>query len=709
MKWRRAARAVIAVLAVALVVVVALAVKRRAPASDASGARRTDPGAVVESTGGRVQRFKLSREDVRVDYDKNLTYADGSTKLVGITITTDNRAGGRSFIIKAKEADLGQNESTIALTGNVRLTSSDGTVIATEHATYSDKDGIIQAAGPVNFSGNRMTGSGIGMTYDNGRDVLSILSHATVHVAPDEKGAGSLDVTSDRATVARRDKFVRFEEHVVLRRAGQNIESDEVVAVLSDDEKRIQTMDLRGNARVSSAKVVAGGLQTLTGRNMNLKYAEDGQTLEHALIDGDAVIALAGERGKAGRQIDGSSIDIVLGPDGTTPVGLAARENVRLLLPAEPSVPARTIHAATMNGTGEPGRGLTHAQFVGNVQYQERGQNVDRGATSATLDVVMKPGMSEIEEARFAHAVHFTEGKMTATAAVGRYDLGKGLLELTGTEPGAVTPHVVNDRIAVDATRIDVTLAGPKLKATGTVKSVMRPAAGNGVNGGNGASGAKADAHLPGMLKQDQPVNITGDTLDYDGGASKAVYTGSAQLWQGETTVKGSAITLDDKTGDLAAAGPVTTVTSLDESDKDKKKTRARSTATAKDFKYEDALHRATYTGDAHMSGPDGDLTAAKIELYLKPSGDELDRVEGYDAVALTDEKHRKTTGTRLTYVTADERYVVLGLPVTIVDECGRETKGRTLTYVKTADTIVVDGNEQTRTQTKGNSKCSGS
>ena len=112
MKWRRAARAVIAVLAVALVVVVALAVKRRAPASDASGARRTDPGAVVESTGGRVQRFKLSREDVRVDYDKNLTYADGSTKLVGITITTDNRAGGRSFIIKAKEADLGQNEST---------------------------------------------------------------------------------------------------------------------------------------------------------------------------------------------------------------------------------------------------------------------------------------------------------------------------------------------------------------------------------------------------------------------------------------------------------------------------------------------------------------------------------------------------------------------------------------------------------------------
>ena len=38
-----------------------------------------------------------------------------------------------------------------------------------------------------------------------------------------------------------------------------------------------------------------------------------------------------------------------------------------------------------------------------------------------------------------------------------------------------------------------------------------------------------------------------------------------------------------------------------------------------------------TYTGDAHMSGPDGDMTAARIELYLKPSGDELDRAEAYE------------------------------------------------------------------------------
>ena len=57
---------------------------------------------------------------------------------------------------------------------------------------------------------------------------------------------------------------------------------------------------------------------------------------------------------------------------------------------------------------------------------------------------------------------------------------------------------------------------------------------------------------MPSMLKQDQPVNVIGDELDYDGSRSKAIYTGSAQLWQGETSIKGASITIDNKTGDLA-------------------------------------------------------------------------------------------------------------------------------------------------------------
>ena len=84
---------------------------------------------------------------------------------------------------------------------------------------------------------------------------------------------------------------------------------------------------------------------------------------------------------------------------------------------------------------------------------------------------------------------------------------------------------------------------------------------------------------------------------------------------------------------------------------------------------------------------------------------DELDRVEAYDNVTLRGDG-RKTTGLRLTFFGADQRYVVTGTPVTVVDLCGRETTGRTLTFFRATDRIVVDGNEQVRTETRGKSDC---
>jgi len=198
---------------------------------------------------------------------------------------------------------------------------------------------------------------------------------------------------------------------------------------------------------------------------------------------------------------------------------------------------------------------------------------------------------------------------------------------------------------------------------------------------------------------------VLANALDYDSVASRSVYTGGARLFQGDTSIKADEIVLDDKKGDLSAVGPVTTTTMLEQTDPNGKKDRVRSIGTAKDFAYEDATRRLTYTGDAHMNGPQGDMSAAKIELYLKPSGDELERAEAYEKLKLR-EQNRTTTGGRLTYTTADEKYLITGLPVEIADQCGRKTTGKTLTFTKATDTIVVDGSDQIRTQTKGGGKC---
>ena len=698
--WQRHARWVIAVFGVLFAVFVARELKRRDPPPAMKPVVRTDPKAIVETTGGTATRTTLNREDVSVTSERQSTYEDGSSKMQGVNVVFPERNGTRTFTITAKEGRLGKAATTMALDGAVKMVGSDGMTVLTEHATYAEIDAVVRAPGPVDVTRGRMHATGIGMTWDKTADVLTILEQAAVHITADNPADGPSDVTSGTAVFARRDKNLRFERGARILRSGRVLEADTAVMLLSPDEKRVETIELHDHARITSAKVSPGGLQGMSGGQINLTYAADGESLQHALVAGDASIQIAGEAGKPGRQIVATTVDIALAPDGTTPTALLGRENVQLTFPPEPGAAGRTIRSANLDAKGEPGKGLTRALFSGAVQYRERGANVARAVNSGSLDVGLKPGMSGIEDAKFAQAVKFEEGKMAAQAAAAHYDIDKGTLALSGKEPGMLVPHVATEQITVDAVSIDVTLAGPMLKAAGNVRSTLKPASKKPGDLAN-------DVKMPAMLKQDQPVLVIGESMDYDGASSKGTYAGRARLIQGETSVKGDTIVIDNKAGNLGAAGNVVTMTVLESSGKDKKKDRAASMATAKDFKYDDAERRMVYTTDAHLSGPEGDMTAARIELFLKPSGDELERAEAYDTVVLR-EQSRETRGSTLIYTTANETYVVTGSPVKILDRCQRETIGRTLTFNKGADSIVVDGNAQIRTQTKGgNGNCS--
>jgi LPS export ABC transporter protein LptC/lipopolysaccharide transport protein LptA len=699
---RRAIRLIVAVCGIGFVVYVGLQLRPREPqiAAAPPAVVRTDAKAVAESTGGTNARFTKSNESFSIDYKRQVTYDDGSTKLFNLKIVAPERgSGGRTFTVTADEGKVGQKELDFEVNGHVELTASDGLIARTDHATYTENDGVVRTPGPATFTRGRVSGSGTGMTYDKNADVLWLLADAKVKVTADEHGEGAADVSSETAAFARREKNIHFERSVHIDRPGQVIETDDAVGFLSDDENHIQAVQLRGNSRVTTLKPEVGALQSLASHDMDLKYSESGESLQHALITGEAVMKLAGEAGTQPRQITAPIIDVTMAPDGATPTALLARDGVVLTFPPDANAPGRTIRSPSLNAKGEPGRGLTRAGFSGGVQFREQGAGIDRGADSGSLDVGLKPGLSTIEDARFTQKVKFIDGAMTAIAATGLYNLEKGTLDLSGSDPGAEVPHVVNEQVAVDGTRINVTLEGPRVRATGTpVKSVLQPPKTSDKPG-------EGD-HMPGMLKQDQPVTVLANALDYDGAKSRSEYTGDARLFQGDTSIKASGIVLDDKTGDMTAKGPVTTTTVLEQTDNDGKKTRNRSTATAADFKYEDKDRRLTYTGKAHMNGPEGDMTAAKIVLYLKPSGDELERAESYDDVTLR-EQNRTTKGQRMIYTTVDEKYVITGLPVEIVDPCGSRTTGKTLTFVKSTDTITVDGSDQIRTQTKGGSgKC---
>jgi len=722
--WHGRARLVVGVFLVAFATLIFFAIRERRTPAATKNVEIVDPKAIAETARGVISRTKFDRPDFTLEFERGLSYADGSTRFLQIKATIPQRAG-RSFEITGAEARIGAKESNVEIIGSVRMTSSDGIDLRTDRATYDQAEGIVRIPGKVEFTRERMSGSGVGATYDRNRDVLWLLDQAHILVKPDERGQGASEITAGAAALARRDKYARFERTAKIVRDGRIMEADGIVAFLSQDEKRIEMVEMRGASRVSGGGGGAGSLQAMTARDINLHYAPDGQALTRATLTGDSAIQLAAAAGQGGRRLGADFIDALFAADGTTVTSLTARDRVDLTLPADAAAPARRIRADALEGRGEPPDGLKSARFTGNVEFREiraatktagdapSGSKVcadsarlDRIARARTLDTSLKPGFSAIDRARFEGDVCFRDGDLTAQAPSADYQVVAGTLLLVSDPKLPAAPATVVDaQTSIQGTTIDLTLQGRSLTAKGDVRSVLQPS----------KPGAKAPADKnapkrPGMLKNDQPVYVTGQELQYDGTTRLAIYTGDARLWQGQTAVQAATLTLDEQKGNLLAKGGARSTLQMEQTnEKTKTKDKITSIASADELLYEDNVRRATYTTNAHVTGPQGDLTADKVELYLLEGGSELERAEAYGSVVLKDQ-NRTGTGARMTYFTKDERYTMSGTPVRVVEqdvaECRiRTTEGRTLTFYKSVDTIRVDGIEK-RTEARTAGKC---
>jgi LPS export ABC transporter protein LptC len=291
--WQRRLRLVIALGGVALVVVVAFAFQRRVDVPSMS-VTRADPKAVVETSKGTRIRVNRDREEVRVESDELRVYADGSATMFGVKATTE-RAGGRTFTISARQGQVDKNESNYIFEGDVRLESSDGLSLQTERATYRESDGIVRSDGATKFSRGRTSGSGYGFTYDKNRDVLRFQDDVVVNIAPLAEGGGPMTITTQTIEVDRQQHVMRFETPFKATRGREIIEADTGVGRLTADNDRLQMLELRGRSRITAAPGKVGSLQSMSGRDIDLEYGPDGETVEDAVINGDAVIRMAGE------------------------------------------------------------------------------------------------------------------------------------------------------------------------------------------------------------------------------------------------------------------------------------------------------------------------------------------------------------------------------------------------------------------------------
>jgi lipopolysaccharide export system protein LptA len=329
-----------------------------------------------------------------------------------------------------------------------------------------------------------------------------------------------------------------------------------------------------------------------------------------------------------------------------------------------------------------------------------------------------------------------------------RYSPKGGTIQLSGADAGG-GPRASDEQVAIAAETIEVTLQNTLIDARVGVKTMLRPtreARGTCVpRAGGGANAARSDddSKLPRLLKGDAPVNVNADRLSYAGAGGAAVYTGNAALWQGsDTSIRADELRLDQSKGDLTASGSARAQLLVGPKP---------SVGRADQIRYEDKSRVVVYQSvkpapvapglvaprgrapvapapaargggrapaaaarggatvvpvpvpmQAYLSGPQGELRAWRIEMALAPDAGKADRLEAFDTVSLRVDQ-RRANGDRLTYFAEDERYVMTGsaaAPVCVVDP-NRATTGKTLVFYRSADKVLVDGNEEFRTQTQ--------
>ena len=649
------------------------------------------PAVTARTTAGQAEQTTGPRQDFSITFREQVTYSDNRTVASDLKVTVRQRET-QTFEIAGREGTVGAGQSSVALNGDVVLTGHDGLVAKSDTATYSDGEGIVRAPGPVTFERGKTHGAGVGFTFDKKRDVLSILERATAHVEGSAEGV--MDVKAGAFTDARRDRFMQLRQDATIVRPGQTIAADELLVYLYPDRDEPDAMELRGHASIAGSQGF-GNLRAMRAATINIDYADDGRTVQHVTMAGQASLALAGSSPEApGQQLAAEWIDIAMGPDGAI-TSLVAREQLLVTLPADAAAPARTIRAAELTGDGVAGAGLTAMRFTGGVDFREGGTaktGAARTATSSTLTLALNAA-GGADRATFADNVAFTDGTLKAVATEARYFIVDDRLQLLG-RPGAA-PRVTDTGLDVSAADIAIGLATNAVSAKGSVSSVMQPAASRTGTG---------TGKTPALLAGDQPLFAAAEALEYDSQARRATYTGKARLWQGATDIRAGTVALDEQMGDLSASGGVTSTLALGAATATSGAPARGTIARGQTMTYDDAARTATYTTAAQMSGPEGDLSADRIVLALAAADRALDRIEGAGTVIARVES-RDARGATLKYFAADGRYVMTGAPVTFTEEC-RVTTGRTLTFFGTAGKLIVDGNEAARTVSKGGGRC---
>jgi lipopolysaccharide export system protein LptA len=219
------------------------------------------------------------------------------------------------------------------------------------------------------------------------------------------------------------------------------------------------------------------------------------------------------------------------------------------------------------------------------------------------------------------------------------------------------------------------------------------------------------------------PANLSADTLQANSKTGRAVYTGHARFWQGDSVMEADAMELQrDRriliaTGNVRAVFPQTAAEALPVSATPKKQKLWHISSGT--LTYSDAEGRAHLEKNVIAQSAEQTMRGAVVDLYFTTSGaadaspknvsspaaaapgaQQISRAVGTGGVTVN-QGARRATAERGEYSAKDGKFVMSGGTPTIYDASQGTTTGHQLTFFLADDTIIVDSENGSRTLTK--------
>jgi LPS export ABC transporter protein LptC len=759
-----------------------------------------------QSNGINFKKVEQNRTIFQVQASKSTEFKGQDASLLEeVVVTIFGKAGDRHDVIRTHSCQYDQKSGDITCGGDVRidvmsaadvelaernpsLAEARSTRVETRGVTFNRASGFAHTTERVTFAFPSGTGDGTGLEFNSDEGTLRLLHDVRIRltqapassvkktgvsVAVDPKAGKDIRVKGSTLDFSRDSRVLHLFGPAEAETSAERLTAGELTLAL-DGDFRAQTL-VAATIGTDRPRVVS----TKPGEEMHL---ESDNLTAHFVPDGwitnlDAAGHVTGFRKNAAGEdaMTGDTGSLTFWPRFSQPKELNVNGNVVLRTKEEKSGDTRTMQTTAFR-----------MEFVGGKEHESSKPLTAETLAAGTMEWTdattqggaIVPARTQLQADKLAMTFADATGKakevratgnvrterwltghpvQTATANSGtalmlpnggwsQMDL-QGDVKLKEADRSGQGDHAAFDRAAQTATLTGHAIARDATTQTQARRIVFSQSSGD-IFADGGVRSTDFSAKSSAVQLAPAPANITADQLQANSKSGRALYTGKARLWQGDSVLEADSIELLRDTHVLNAAGNVRAVfpqaagaptigtkqpsqpasfnppsRQVNTSQVVTKKSQLWH-ATSETLTYNDTEGRArleknvvVQSAEQKMRGPILDLyftkAAADAANNATPAANnsnastqpptasrQISRAVGTGGVTV-EEGDRRAVADRGEYTAASGKFVMSGGKPTLYDGTAGTTTGTQLTFFLADDTIIVDSENGSRTLTK--------